>query len=298
MRVLVIGASGFVGSALVEAFAGQAVGTYFQRPRPGLLPLDMRHPEAVRRVVSETESSCILVPAAQPHVDWCEDHEEESYDTNVRGPAVVAEVARTVGARVVFFSTDYVFDGTEGPYDETARPAPINVYGKHKLEAEQRVLGADPKNLVVRICGVYGYENPAKNFVMTLLRRLRAGEEVRVPCDQWGTPTYVRDIAATVRTLVEREASGVCHVAGPDYLPRHEFAQYVCTEFGLDRSQLHPLPTSALGQRARRPLHAGLRGRLMETWGIFCRGVVAGIGALAAEIEEKEGRFRTEAKSP
>ncbi len=286
MRAVVIGASGFVGSALMEVFSGEAVGTYFTKAKRDLRPLDMRDAAGVARLVEEVAPSWILVPAAQPHVDWCEDHEDESRDINVRGPAVVAKVAEKMGARVVFFSTDYVFDGEEGPYAESAKASPINVYGRHKLEAECRVLDSDAKNLVVRICGVYGYERPPKNFVMTLLERLRAGEEVKVPGDQWGTPTYVRDIATAVKLLVEREATGVWHVAAPDYLTRDAFARRVCVEFGLDAAQLRAVPTDLLGQRARRPLRGGLCSRRTEAFAIACRGVDEGLRALAKEIKE------------
>ncbi|MCL6532844.1 MAG: sugar nucleotide-binding protein, partial [Armatimonadetes bacterium] len=98
MPVLVIGASGFVGSALLDVFGAEAVGTYCERPRPGLRQLDMRDARAVAKLVSEIAPSWILIPAAQPHVDWCEEHESESRAVNVHGPAAVAGVARETGA--------------------------------------------------------------------------------------------------------------------------------------------------------------------------------------------------------
>ncbi|MCX8073860.1 MAG: NAD(P)-dependent oxidoreductase [Candidatus Binatia bacterium] len=287
MRVLIVGASGFVGSALMDAFAGQAIGTYFQHPKPGLLPLDIRDGQEVAKMVAEVRPAWIFVPAAQPHVDWCEDHPEESRDVNVQGPATVARVAHAHGARVLFFSTDYVFDGAAGPYSERAEPSPINVYGEQKLAAEGLVLAANPENLIVRVCGVYGCEWPPKNFVMTLLKRLRSGEEIRVPSDQWGTPTYVRDIARAVRCLVDAAQAGVWHVAAPDFLPRHEFARRVCAVFGLDPTRIQPTPTAALGQRARRPLRGGLQARRLEEFGFSCRDVDAGLQALAVEVQRQ-----------
>lgn len=284
MKLLVVGASGFVGGFLMEAFGADAVGTYANRPRPGLLPLDLRDHSAVRRLIRELQPRWILLPAAQPHVDWCEDHEAESRAVNVAGVLALAEEARAVAARVLFFSTDYVFDGAAGPYHEEATPSPLNVYGRQKLAAEHGVLEAGRENIVVRVCGVYGCEEPPKNFVMTLLRRLRAGEAVRVPNDQWGTPTYVRDIARAVQRLVESGASGVWHVAGPDFLPRHEFAFRICRHFGLDSSLIAPTPTHALGQRAPRPLRAGLVAERIGQLGVHLRGVEEGLQAVREEL--------------
>ncbi|GIW43244.1 MAG: NAD(P)-dependent oxidoreductase [Candidatus Binatia bacterium] len=288
MRILVIGASGFVGRALLEEFSGAAEGTYFQHPQAGLRFLDMRDADAVAKMLHEVRPSWVLLPAAQPHVDWCEEHREESREINVQGSANVARAAREAGARVVFFSSDYVFDGASGPYDEGAAPAPVNVYGRQKLEAEQQILEANPANVVVRVCGVYGYESPPKNFVMTLLRRLQGGETVRVPSDQWGTPTYVRDIARVVRGLVEKGEAGIWHVAGPDWLPRHEFAHRVCAFFGLDAQRIQPVPTAALQQKAPRPKRAGLVARRASEGLPSCRGIVEGLSALASELRAAE----------
>lgn len=283
--ILVVGASGLVGRALVEEFGAHARGTFFSRAKDDLQFLDITDRSAVRQLLQELAPAWILLPAAIPHVDWCEEHPTESFRVNVEGPMCVAEEAARAGARVAFFSSDYVFDGDAGPYDEQAPRRPINWYGRHKELAELRVLETDARNLVVRLCGVYGYEEPAKNFVMSLRRRLGAGERVTVPADQWGTPTYVRDIARATRVLLEVEASGVWHVAGPDYLPRHEFAFRACDALGLDRRLVQPVPTSALAQRARRPLRGGLSCRRLRDVGVQLRGVDAGLEALVRECD-------------
>src|SRR6185436_9613383 len=139
MRTLIVGASGFVGSALRLAFGEQAVGTYFSHPEPGLRALDIRDAGAVRQLVEEVRPDVIIHPAAQPNVDWCEDHVAESHAVNVTGTLHVVEAALAAGVRYLFFSTDYVFDGKAGPYREDAPTNPPNVYGRHKLEAEQLI---------------------------------------------------------------------------------------------------------------------------------------------------------------
>ena len=141
-------------------------GTYCTHPVDGLRQLDMRDVAAVQRLVAEVRPELIIQPAAQPHVDWCEDHVQESYDINVAGTRNLAEAARAAGARYVFFSTDYVFDGAAGPYAEDAATDPPNVYGRHKLEAERLIAATLQDYLIVRVCGVYGFERQGKNFVM------------------------------------------------------------------------------------------------------------------------------------
>lgn len=258
MRVLIVGASGFVGSALRAAYGAEAVGTYYSHPAAGLRLLDIRDQGAVRRLVDEARPEIIIHPAAQPHVDWCEDHVQESYDINVGGTCNVAEAARAAGARYVFFSTDYVFDGAAGPYREEAATGPLNVYGRHKLEAERAVAAIVPDHVIVRVCGVYGFEGQGKNFVMALLAKGKRGEPMNVPSDQWGTPTYADNLAAAVQELAQSTHRGVYHVVGPAYLDRVSFARLGCEVFGVDPGFLRPRTTAELGQRAPRPLRGGL----------------------------------------
>jgi dTDP-4-dehydrorhamnose reductase len=258
MRVLIVGASGFIGSTLQSVFGADAVGTYCSHPVDGLRHLDMRDATAVTRLLAEIQPALVLHPAAQPHVDWCEDHVRESHAINVAGTCNVAAAARAVGARYVFFSTVYVFNGDRGPYQEDAPPEPLNVYGRHKLEAERRIADTLADYLIVRVCGVYGFERLGKNFVMGLLAKGRRGEPMPVPSDQWGNPTYADNLAVAVQELALSSHRGIFHVVGPEYLDRVSFARLACSVFDLDPSLLRPRPTAELGQRARRPLRGGL----------------------------------------
>ena len=258
MRVLIVGASGFVGSALQSVFGADAVGTYCNHPVEGLQPLDMRDATAVDRLVREVRPQLIIHPAAQPHVDWCEDHVAESHAVNVVGTRNVAAAARAVGARYVFFSTDYIFNGGAGPYREDATPDPPNVYGRHKLEAERLIAATLDDYLIVRVCNVYGVERQGKNFVMGLLAKGRRGEPMNVPSDQWGNPTYGDNLAEAVKELAQSVHRGVYHVVGPEHMDRISFARLGCEVFGLDPSFLRPKTTPELGQRAPRPLRGGL----------------------------------------
>jgi dTDP-4-dehydrorhamnose reductase len=156
----------------------------------------------------------------------------------------------------VFFSTDYVFDGKDGPYAESSAVAPLSVYGQHKLEVERGVL--DAGGTVVRTTTVFGLElPPGKNFVIRLVARLRAGEEATIPADQFATPTWSDDLARGA--VAVGNDPGLWHVAGPDFMARDEFARVISDVFRCDASLIRPVSTDALKQAARRPMRGGLR---------------------------------------
>ena len=253
---LVVGASGLVGGALIRLLADSAVGTYHRRAQPGLRQLDAADPLAMRELIASVAPKVVFFPAASPNVEWCETHPDEARTLNVAPALIGLESALLSGARFVFFSTDYVFDGRAGPYDEIATPAPLNVYGRIKLEIEQAMLAAG--QTVVRTTGVFGREPPpGKNFVLSLIASLRRGQRVRVASDQLTTPTWSDDLARAAVAVAER--GGIWNAVGPDLLARDAFARLVASTFELDGSLIDSLPTSALEQRARRPLSSGLR---------------------------------------
>jgi dTDP-4-dehydrorhamnose reductase len=255
VKALVVGASGLVGGALIRA-TDHAVGTYRTRPAPNLRYLDASDPNATRKLLTTVQPEIVFFPAADPNVDWCETHPQEAYDANVAPAVATLDSAREAGARFVFFSSDYVFDGTDGPYPEDARPSPISVYGRQKLDVEERVLDAGAT--VVRTTTVYGREPPpGKNFVIRLIARLRAGERVTVPADQVSTPTWADELARGA--LAVARAPGIWHVAGPDLLARDRFAALVAEVFALDPALIEPVSTPDLRQPAARPLRGGLR---------------------------------------
>jgi dTDP-4-dehydrorhamnose reductase len=284
MRALVIGASGQVGAALMQALRArghEAVGTYGSHPAPGLQPLDLRNPAAVERAVSEARPRWVFCPAGLTHVDYCEDHPEEAMAINRDGPVAAARAAARAGAGFVFYSTEYVFDGQRGPYAEDDRANPLSVYGRSKWEGERAVLEALPGALVVRTTVVYGPDPQEKNFVYQTIRRSRAGEEMRIPADQLSSPTYNADLAEASVELCERGLAGVYHLAGETILDRFAFARLVCQVFELDPGRLTPVPTAALGQKAQRPLKAGLRiGKARGVLRAPLRGAEAGLRAM------------------
>lgn len=259
---LVVGATGQIGQQMMRSLGDRALPTTRSVNTPGgWLHLDLAElttPAAVDLLLCGRELSTIYCLGGFTNVDGCEDDQDLAYATNCRGPAMLASAARVRGIPFVYFSTEYVFDGNDGPYQENSPANPLSVYGKSKWQGELAVLQAYSDALILRTTVVYGPDSGEKNFVYSLMRNLSAGRTMRVPEDQVSTPTYNRDLAATTLALVERKATGIFHVCGPERMGRLEFARSVAGHLGLDSRLLDGRPTSALGQRALRPLSAGL----------------------------------------
>jgi dTDP-4-dehydrorhamnose reductase len=285
---LVIGASGLVGSWLLRAAQARgwaAAGTYLSQSLAGLRGLDIRDGGQVCSLLAELHPEVVFLPAARANVDHCELHPAEVYPTNVSGVRNVVGASNEVGAKLVYFSSDYVFDGTSGPYAEEEAPNPINQYGIQKVLAEHYVALHARDYLIVRTTVVYGAETAGKNFVYRLHRTLAAGETLTVPMDQVGSPTYAPDLAHAAIELAGLDARGLYHLVGPTQVDRYRFACEAAEQLQLDAALIRPVTTTELGQPARRPLRAGLLcDKALRVMTTRLRDHTEGLRALAGEI--------------
>lgn len=262
-KVLVIGGTGLVGNALVRAWSARgadvAAATYHCHAASPFLQLDMQDEARVREILGKHRPAVVAVPAANPFVDYCERHPEQTRKVNVDGTLNVARACRDLSARMIFYSSDYVFDGAKGVYTEEDATCPINEYGRQKAEAERGVLAADPRNLVIRTSGAYGWQWEPKNFVLQIRAKLSAGQEMSVADDVRYNPTYAENLAEITAELVETGAGGIFHVVGADEIVRYAFALRAARAFGLDESLLKPAPMSTLASATPRPKESSLR---------------------------------------
>ncbi len=260
-KVLIIGASGLVGNTLYRILSSQyqVEGTYCGYPCECLVRLDISDRRSVEKVIESFNPDCVFLPAAMTNVDLCEDNKDACIRVNVEGVNNVVSVIKDHPCKLVYFSTEYVFDGKNGPYSEDDKPNPINVYGKAKLEAEYIISSLLKDYLIIRTTGIYGWEPQGKNFVMGLIRRNRLKETVKVPVDQISTPTYVEDLAVTSLELVHSGKKEIYNVAGSSLINRLEFANFIADEFGLNKRLIRGIKTEDLMQKAARPLAAGLK---------------------------------------
>ena len=287
-----VGASGQVGSALVRHLSARGddvVGTHHRRPARETVALNAGDAAATAALVESTAVDAVFFAAAHTNVDACEDDPATAFAINRDAPAAAAAIAARRGAAFVLYSTEYVFDGVAGPYAEDAPVRPLSVYGHSKLEGELRVREAHPGALVVRTTVVYGIDAQEKNFVYQVLRRGRARQPMKVPADQRSSPTYVEDLAAASLVLLDKRLAGVFHVAGPALVDRYALALDVCRVFAVDPAFLEPVTTASLGQRAPRPLRAGLRVERLAALGVALHAPVEGLQAMRAALDAQRG---------
>jgi dTDP-4-dehydrorhamnose reductase len=263
VRSLVIGGSGLLGRQLVrelEDSGEEVLSTYNSNeasgPKKGCVKLDVRDTDAVFGLISSFSPRHVYLPAAMTNVDQCERSPTQAWDINAEGTMSVAKACKTAGAKLLYVSTDYVFNGMKGSrYYEFDNPDPINIYGQTKLEGERCVLDADKHNLICRVSVLYGSNEGGKdNFVTWLIKELGKGNKVRVFHDQFVSPTYAPHCAAFLTKLMRSEAKGVYHTSGPDCINRYDMAVAVAKEMDLDASLIEKVKTSDAGLLAPRPM--------------------------------------------
>jgi dTDP-4-dehydrorhamnose reductase len=264
-RILIIGASGLVGSNCLNWFRQQegftAEGTYFSYAAPGTYYYDTLNPENKENYdVAAFRPTHILHAGALTHVDYCEQHPEESYEKTVVSTKNVIALAKQQHAAIIYVSTDYVFNGESGPYVETDKVDPISVYARHKLEAEQLVQASGLSYIIIRITNVYGDELRNKNFVARLVQAAGSNEKLhlKLPYDQYATPANAADIAKALHLLIRDGKTGIYHIASTDYLNRVQLAEKVLRHAGRGEITYEVLDTATLQQPAKRPLNGGL----------------------------------------
>jgi dTDP-4-dehydrorhamnose reductase len=250
VRVLVTGAAGMLGRDLVDHLAGRHEVTAVD------LDVDVTDPDAVRACVREHRPEAVFHLAAWTDVDGAEGREPEAARVNGDGAGIVAAAAAEAGAALVLPSTDYVFDGAGGPYDEDADPAPLGAYGRTKLAGERAALAAHPGGTrVARTAWLYGAGG--RNFVDTMRRLGGERDEVAVVDDQEGSPTWTRDLAPALEALLGLPP-GVYHTAGAGSVTWAGLARAVFAEAGI-ACRVRPITTAELARPAPRPARSGLR---------------------------------------
>jgi dTDP-4-dehydrorhamnose reductase len=258
---LIVGSSGQLGTALGAQLGTAALPAARRQLDPSWLHIDLEEiaatPSLLDGLIDQHHITAVYCAAGATDVERCESDPAWASAANHLGPLALARAAKNIP--FAFFSTDYVFDGASGPYSETDTPHALSVYGQTKLDGELSILAAHPNALVLRTTTVYGPDPQSKNFLYTLRRVINAGNTMRVPTDQLATPTHVEDLAAAAIALVEGGHTGIFHLAGPEFLSRYDFALQACEILGLPTSQVQPLTTPELNQKAARPLLGGLR---------------------------------------
>jgi dTDP-4-dehydrorhamnose reductase len=247
-RVLITGASGFVGENLAHRFAREAevalaYGT--QRPRAvtkKAFSVDLAVRDKFTRALGDLAVDTVIHTAAVVSPDLCEKDPHMARAVNVEGTREVARWAEARNATMVYFSTDLVFDGRKGTYNEEDPPAPLNVYGRTKLAGEEEVLRICTRWVVVRLALSYGATRGARgDWTLSMRRALEAGNTLHLYTDQFRTPAYVGDTAEAVFRLARCGRNGIYHMGGGERISRHGFGRKFCRLFGLDEKRFKPV---------------------------------------------------------
>ena len=249
MRILITGAKGQLGTALQQVLADDDL------VLKDLPDFDLSDLACEDQIVS-ARPEVILHAGAYTNVDEAEREPDRAKAVNVRGTMHVARAAQTLQARLIYFSTDYVFDGEKKtPYLEEDPPRPLNQYGLSKYEGEQTALTLCNNTLVVRTAWLYG--QPGQNFVKTIMRLAYEKPTLEVVADQRGCPTYADDLAQAIKQLLSGDMRGICHVTNSGDCTWQEFAQAIVQQIGTKTTVL-PITTAQAGRLARRPAYSVL----------------------------------------
>lgn len=221
--------------------------------------LDLTNRKLTSDCICTIEPQVIIHTAAMTAVDKCEIEKEACWKVNVNATDHIISAAQKIKAKVIFISSDYIFNGKKGPYREDDLPDPVGYYGKSKLAAENMLRGSSLDWAIVRTIVLYGVGIKVRaSFVTWLLKELRAQKSVNIVNDQWSNTTMVDDLAAGIMRIIDLERSGIYNIAGKGYLNRYEFALKIAEFFELNPDLIHPISTKSLNQSAKRPMRSGL----------------------------------------
>jgi dTDP-4-dehydrorhamnose reductase len=293
MKILLLGSRGQVGWQLARSLSVVGELTALHRESSGSLCGDLAQPAALAATVRRVAPDVIVNAAAFTAVDRAEAEPDAAFAVNAQACEVLAAEARELGAWLVHYSTDYVFDGTgERPWREDDTPAPVNVYGRSKLAGEQAVAACE-RHLVLRTSWVF--DTWGQNFLKSILRAAAQRESLSIVSDQWGAPTraaLVADVTAHLLRCLEPARAGIYHVAAAGETNWHAYAQLAIEhaiacgmELKALPSLVRPIATADYPTAARRPANSRLdTTRLRRTFGLQMPDWRAGVRSVVAEL--------------
>jgi dTDP-4-dehydrorhamnose reductase len=250
MRVTLFGASGLLGQELVQELSGEPLTALSSKDA------DLRDHARVRDVIRDSRPDWILLSAAYTDVDGCESNRDLAFAVNCEGAVNVAQAAREAGSRLMFLSTDYVFDGSnKSPYQTSDARNPASVYGESKARAEERLLEILPEVCIARTSWLFGHGG--KCFPATILKLASTRPEISVVNDQRGSPTFTRDLASALVQLCHASARGIVHVTNSGNCTWYEFATEIVRASGMPTA-VKPVTTAEFPRPAQRPAYSVL----------------------------------------
>jgi dTDP-4-dehydrorhamnose reductase len=254
------------------------------------LPMDITDETAIESVFSVVRPDTVIHTAAMTNVDQCEAEKEDCWKQNVTAVEYLVKACQTHGSFLLHVSTDFIFDGKEGPYTEEGEPNPISFYGWSKYAAEKVVQSSDLRWAIARTVLVYGiaHDMSRTNIVLWVKKSLEERKEINVVDDQWRSPTLAEDLAIGCVRIAEQEAEGIYNISGKDFLTPYEMAIATADYFDLDKSLIRKADSSTFRQPARRPPRTGfVLDKAIHRLGYAPRSFSEGIGILAEQVRQR-----------
>lgn len=255
--------------------------------RVSLYPADYSGAKETKEIFMKELPDVIINTAAITNVDECEQNRKAAWQANVQWVEFLVRMCKITDARLIHFSTDYIFDGMRGPYSETDTPNPVNYYGKTKLAGENVCRTSNVPCAILRTNVVYGYSSYGHaDFVQWTIGKLQEGKHFRVVTDQFSNPTLTDDLGLAAYRIIIKKRNGIYNIGGGDWLSRYEFAQIIAEQFQFDSRLIVPCTSADLQQKARRPLKGGLITLKAETdLGVKPTGIEAGLTTLRRQLQ-------------
>ncbi|HNV28844.1 MAG TPA: SDR family oxidoreductase [Cyclobacteriaceae bacterium] len=268
MKILVTGANGLLGYKLIQLLSSKAEITTIATGRKKIngLPthvqfyeLDVTDHDQTLDVLNKTKPDAVIHTAAMTQVDQCETEQELCWKANVTGVENVIEACERNNVHLVHVSTDFIFDGSHGPLDETALPKPVNFYGESKLAGELAVQKSKITWAILRTVLVYGItpDLSRSNIVLWVKKSLENGKTINMVNDQWRTPTLAEDLAMSCYLAASKKVTGIYHISGEEMMTPFDIANQTAEFFKLDKSLIKPADSSSFKQPAMRPPKTG-----------------------------------------
>jgi dTDP-4-dehydrorhamnose reductase len=221
--------------------------------------VELKNRDNIKKLIYDYCPDFIVHTAAFTNVDLSEKLREDAWKINVKGVEYIAEAARAIDAQIIHISTDYIFDGKDGPYTEYATPNPVGYYGRTKLASENVLRISGTNFTILRTNVLYGIApNSRPDFVRWVITSLRNSQEIRIVKDQFGNPTFIDDLVQAINKIIDFRKTGVYNIGGKEFLSRYDFTLRIADYFGLNKNLIIPITTEELKQPARRPLKSGL----------------------------------------
>jgi dTDP-4-dehydrorhamnose reductase len=266
-RILITGSNGMLGQRAVQFYSSkenvELLATSVEEKSVvgsiEYISADIKDRDSIKKLVYDYCPDFIIHTAAFTNVDLSEKLREEAWKINVKGVEYIAEAARAIDAHIIHISTDYIFDGKNGPYDENAKPVPIGYYGRTKLASENALKISGTFFTILRTNVLYGIApNSRPDFVRWVINSLSNNQEIRIVKDQIGNPTFIDDLVQGINKIIEFRKTGIYNISGKEFLSRYDFTIRIADYFNLDKKLIIPITTEELKQPARRPLKSGL----------------------------------------